>query len=338
MIDLRSDTITRPTPAMREAIATAEVGDDVFGEDPTVADLEAETAHLLGKEAALYVPSGHMGNQIAVYVATRSGDEVWAPTTAHVLGNEQGGTSVLSRVLPRTFDTPDGVPPAELLEKWATGTEDIHRARPSLVCLENTITGLVVPLAEQRRVTAFAHDHGMATHLDGARLWNAAVALDASPAQLVEGFDTVSVCFSKGLGAPVGSALAGTAATIARARRVRKLLGGAMRQVGIVAAGARHALHHHRARLAEDHARAEKLAAAITAETSLTATVRTNMVLLSTAAGAAPKLVAAMENHGVAAVAIGTDLVRLVLHLDIDDAKLEAAIAGIRAAGAEAGE
>ncbi|MDS1270107.1 GntG family PLP-dependent aldolase [Lipingzhangella sp. LS1_29] len=335
MIDLRSDTVTRPTPEMRSAIAAAEVGDDVFGEDPTVADLETETADLLGKEAAVFVPSGHMGNQIAVYVHTRSGAEIWAPQQAHILGNEQGAASVLSRVLPRTFDSPDGVPPADVLHRWATGTEDIHRARPSLLCMENTLTGRVVPLEEQRRATAFAHEHGLRTHLDGARLWNAAVALDQEPAAVAAGFDTVSVCFSKGLGAPVGSALAGDAATIAQARRARKLLGGAMRQVGVLAAGARHALHQHRSRLVQDHDRAERLARFVTDNTQLSAVARTNMVLVTTPADSAQQLVAALETQGVRAVALGSDLVRLVLHLDIDDAKLDAATAGLHAAAKE---
>lgn len=331
MIDLRSDTVTRPTPGMRRAIAEADVGDDVFGEDPTVAELENETARLLGKEAALYVPSGHMGNQIALYIAARSGEEVWTHTRSHVIGNEQGAGSVLARVLPRTFDDPSGLPDLGLLSEWSAGADDLHRARPALLCLENTMTGLVLPPEKQRRVTGFAREHGLRTHLDGARLWNAAAALDTAPAEIAEGFDTVSVCFSKGLGAPVGSALAGDAATIDRARRARKLLGGGMRQVGMVAAGACYALRHHRERIAEDHERAARLAAGLAGVEGLEAVARTNMVLLTTPAGAASRLVAAVERRGIRCVAIGPDLVRLVVHLEIGDADIEETVARISA-------
>lgn len=224
MIDLRSDTLTVPTPRMREAMAGAEVGDDVFGEDPAVRALEEETASLLGKEAALYVPSGHMANQLGLFVAARSGEEVWAHEKHHLIGDEQGAATVLSRVLPRLYSG-DPWPPDTLLESWAAGAgeNDVHRAEPALLWLENTFSGRVLPLAEQERVTAFARAHGMRTHLDGARLWNAAVGLEVPPSRVAQGFDSVSVCFSKGLGAPVGSALAGDAETVRRARWGRKL-------------------------------------------------------------------------------------------------------------------
>ncbi|GAA1999354.1 low-specificity L-threonine aldolase [Nocardiopsis rhodophaea] len=332
MIDLRSDTVTKPTPDMRRAMAEAEVGDDVFGEDPTIRALEEETARLLGKEQALYVPSGHMANQIAVYVSARSGEEIWAHATSHVLGNEQGASSVLARVVPRTFDAPDAVPDSALLERWSAGIDDVHRARPALLCLENTFTGRVVPLSEQRRVTAFAHSHGMRAHLDGARLWNAAVALGAAPAEVADGFDTVSTCFSKGLGAPVGSAVAGDADTIQRARRARKLLGGGMRQAGIIAAGALYALRNNIDRLADDHSRAARLAKGITSATGLAAESRTNMVLVTTEPGEAPGFAADFAEQGVRCVAIGPDLVRLVVHLEIGDADIDTAIAAIGAA------
>ncbi|MFC3995290.1 threonine aldolase family protein [Nocardiopsis sediminis] len=334
MIDLRSDTATRPTPEMRRAMAGAEVGDDVFGEDPTVRRLEEETAALLGKEAALYVPSGHMSNQIAVYVSAGSGEELWAHERSHVVANEQGGTSVLARVLPRTFDAAEGHPSQELLERWAAGADDVHRARPALISLENTLTGLVVPLAEQRRVADFAHAHGMRLHLDGARLWNAAVALGVAPAEVAEGADTVSVCFSKGLGAPVGSALAGDTDTIRRARRARKLLGGGMRQAGIIAAGALHALHHHVDRLAEDHGRAARLAEAIATVPGLGAQARTNMVILEAPEGRAPELAAAVTGHGVGCVPLGPSHIRFVAHLDITDTDIDEAAKLIAAAAA----
>ncbi|MUL42565.1 low specificity L-threonine aldolase [Streptomonospora sp. PA3] len=336
MIDLRSDTVTRPTAGMRRAMADAEVGDDVFGEDPTVRELEEETAALLGKEAALYVPSGHMSNQIAVYVATRSGEEVWAHRRSHVVANEQGGTSVLARVLPRTFDSATGVPDADLLEEWARGTDDVHRARPSLVCLENTFTGRVVPPEEQDRVAAFARGRGMGLHLDGARLWNAAVALGEAPARIAEAADTVSVCFSKGLGAPVGSALAGPAEAIDAARRARKLLGGGMRQAGIIAAGALYALRNHVDRLAEDHERARRLAERIAQTPPLAAEAHTNMVLVTTPAGRARDYADLLAREGVGCVPLGEDLLRLVVHLDVSDADIGTAADRIAKAAAAA--
>ncbi|MFJ9555148.1 threonine aldolase family protein [Nocardiopsis sp. NPDC101807] len=321
MIDLRSDTLTRPTPAMRRAIAEAEVGDDVWGEDPTVRALEEETADLLGKEAALYVPSGHMANQLGLYVSTRSGDEVWAHEHHHLIGDEQGATAVLARALPRLYS--DGISPTDaLLESWIAGRGDIHRAEPALVWLENTFTGRVVPLAEQARVTGFAHRNGLRAHLDGARLWNAAVFLGTAPSAVADGFDTVSVCFSKGLGAPVGSALAGDADTVARARRGRKLLGAGMRQAGVIAAGALYALRHHRERMAEDHERAAVLAERITGLSGLPAQAQTNMVLVRTPAGEAGRYAGAFSRHGVAGLGNGASI-RLVVHLEITDRDVE---------------
>ncbi|GAA4934567.1 low-specificity L-threonine aldolase [Streptomonospora halophila] len=336
MIDLRSDTVTKPTPAMRRAMAEADVGDDVFGEDPTVRALEEETAAVLGKEAALYVPSGHMSNQIAVYVQTRSGEEVWSHRLAHVVANEQGGTSVLARVLPRLHDSESGYPDAALLERWARGVDDVHRARPRLICLENTFSGLVVPPAEQERIAAFAHDRGMLVHLDGARLWNAAVELGETPARLARGADTVSVCFSKGLGAPVGSALVGDAAAIAAGRRARKLLGGGMRQAGIVAAGALYGLRNHVDRLAEDHERARRLAERISLTPPLGARARTNMILVDTPAGRAQELADLFAREGVGCVPMGEDRIRLVVHLDLSDADVDAAAERIAKAAAAA--
>ncbi|NYH51610.1 MULTISPECIES: threonine aldolase family protein [Nocardiopsis] len=333
MIDLRSDTVTRPTKAMRRAMAEAEVGDDVWGEDPTVRELEEETAGLLGKEAALYVPSGHMANQLGLYVSTRSGEEVWAHEHHHLIGDEQGATAVLARALPRLYS--DGTAPTdELLESWIAGRGDVHRAEPALVWLENTFTGRVVPLAEQRRVTGFAHRHGLRAHLDGARLWNAAAALGAAPAEVADGFDTVSVCFSKGLGAPVGSALAGDADTVLRARRGRKMLGAGMRQAGIIAAGALYALRHHRERMARDHERAAELARLVAELSGLDARARTNMVLVRTPAGQGSRYAEAFARHGVAGLGIG-DAVRLVVHLEITDRDVEEAARRVAKAAVE---
>lgn len=333
MIDLRSDTLTRPTPDMRRAMAEAEVGDDVFGEDPTVRALEEETAALLGQEAALYVPSGHMANQLGLYVSTRSGEEVWAHEHHHLIGDEQGAAVVLSRVLPRLYSG-DPFPPQELLESWASGLGDVHRADPAVLWLENTFTGRVVPLAEQRRITDFAHAHGMKAHLDGARLWNAAAHLEASPAEVAAGFDTVSVCFSKGLGAPVGSALAGDTDTVRRARRGRKLLGAGMRQAGIIAAGALHALRHHRERVVEDHERAARLAEQLDGLPGLSARAQTNMVLLQTPEGEAGRYLEAFAARGVRALG-GGSRVRLVMSLDVTDGDVEGAAKAITRAVSE---
>lgn len=327
MIDLRSDTLTQPTPDMRRAMAEAEVGDDVFGEDPTVRALEEETAALLGREAALYVPSGHMANQLGLYVSTRSGEEVWAHEHHHLIGDEQGAAVVLSRVLPRLYSG-DPFPLQGLLESWITGLGNVHRADPALLWLENTFTGRVVPLAEQRRVTGFAHAHGLRAHLDGARLWNAAAHLRASPAEVAEGFDTVSVCFSKGLGAPVGSALAGDAETIRRARRGRKLLGAGMRQAGIIAAGALHALRHHRERVVEDHARAARLADQVDGLPGLSARSQTNMVLVDTPEGEAARYVEAFAAEGVRGLG-GGSRIRLVMRLEVTDGDVEEAAKAI---------
>ena len=334
MIDLRSDTVTRPTPAMRRAMAEAKVGDDVFGEDPTVRALEEETAALLGKEAALYVTSGHMANQLGLYVSVRSGDEVWAHEHHHLIGDEQGATAVLARALPRLYSD-EPFPSDELLESWISGRGDVHRAEPALVWLENTFTGRVVPLAEQHRVTDFAHGHGLRTHLDGARLWNAAAALGASPAEVAQGFDSVSVCFSKGLGAPVGSALAGDSDTIARARRARKLLGAGMRQAGIIAAGALYALRHHRERMVQDHERAALLAERVAQAPGLDARAQTNMVLVDTPRGRADEYREAFARHGVRSLGIGAETIRLVVHLEITDRDIDTAAAAIAEAAAE---
>lgn len=321
MIDLRSDTFTRPTKEMRRAMAEAEIGDDVWGEDPTVRELEEETAALLGREAALYVTSGHMANQLGLWVSTHSGEEVWAHENHHLIGDEQGAATVISRVLPKLYSG-DPFPSRELLDRWITGLGDVHRADPALVWLENTFSGQVIPLAEQKRVTDFAHAHGLKAHLDGARLWNAAAHLGVEPARVAEGFDTVSVCFSKGLGAPVGSALVGDADTVRRARRGRKLLGGGMRQAGIIAAGALYALRHHRERLPKDHARAARLADQVDALPNLSAVARTNMVLVTTPEGAADRYVAAFAQEGLRVLG-GGDRIRMVVSLEVTESDVE---------------
>jgi threonine aldolase len=261
VLDLRSDTVTRPTPAMREAMARAEVGDDVYGEDPTVNRLQAECARRTGKEAALFVPSGTMGNQLAVRLHTRHGDVVLAGEATHLLDWESGGAAALSGVQIRCLGRGGSFDGADV--RAAIPPVDPHCAPASLVCLENTHNlagGRIFPLAQVRDVADAARERGLRLHLDGARLWNAVVASGTDAATWCAPFDTVTFCLSKGLGAPVGSVLCGDAASIERALRFRKMLGGGMRQAGILAAAGLHALEHHVARLADDHANARRLA------------------------------------------------------------------------------
>ncbi len=257
-IDLRSDTVTRPTPAMRRAIAEAEVGDDVFGDDPTVLALEKRCAELAGKAAALYVPSGTMANQLAVNVLTQPGNEVLLESESHIFLYEQGGIAANSGCLAHVVPGERGaLDPAALVARLRPASDD-HAAKLALVCVENTHNragGAIVPLAKLRAMADTAREHGVRVHLDGARLWNAAVASGVSIAEWAACADTAMMCFSKGLGAPVGSILVGGEAEIRQARRVRKRWGGGMRQAGILAAACLHALDHHLARLAEDHAR-----------------------------------------------------------------------------------
>jgi threonine aldolase len=260
-IDLRSDTVTRPTAAMRAAIAAAEVGDDVYGEDPTVNRLEALAARRLGKEAALFVPSGTMANQVSIRVHTSPGDLVLAAEGAHVLLYESGGAAALSGVQIRTLGR-DGVFDADDV-RAALPPDDDHFAPVRLVAIENTHNnagGRVFPLEQARAVAAVARERGLRLHLDGARIFNAEVASGVPAAAFAEPFDTVAFCLSKGLGAPVGSLVCGSAETIWRVHRVRKMLGGGMRQAGLLAAAGIHALEHHVERLAEDHRNAARLA------------------------------------------------------------------------------
>ncbi len=328
-IDLRSDTVTRPSAAMRRAMAEAEVGDDVFGEDPTVRRLEETVAALVGKAAALFVSSGTMGNQLAILTQTRRGDEVIAGEGAHCAWYETGaaaalsGVQVLSAGRGGLFDADDVADLAKPKADWYP--------RTSLVACENTHNragGLVWPLPQLRAVVAQAKALGLATHLDGARLWNAALASGATPAELAAGFDTVSVCFSKGLGAPVGSALCGTRELIAEARRCRKMLGGGMRQAGILAAGALYALEHQRDRLAEDHANARAVAtllAGCAAARVDPEAVQTNIVMVDLPAHDADDAVRAAAEAGVLVAAFGPHRLRLVTHLDVANTAVEGA-------------
>src|SRR5947207_2175190 len=265
IIDLRSDPVTKPTPAMRAAIAAAEVGDDVFDDDPTVHRLQERVAALLGKEAALFVPSGTMSNQICVKAHTQPGDELLCEALCHIYNFEAGGPAVLSGVTCRTVEGDYGILDVSQLENKIRPIND-HLVRTRLVCLENThnrAAGRLNPLEKIEPFSGWAHEHARLMHLDGARLWNAVVATGIPAAEWARHFDSVSVCFSKGLGAPIGSALAGPRDFVARARRARKLFGGGMRQAGVIAAAALYALEHHVERLAEDHRNARVLARAV---------------------------------------------------------------------------
>jgi threonine aldolase len=322
MIDLRSDTLTKPTAAMREAIARAEVGDDVFGEDPTVRALEDDVRTLTGKEASLFVSSGTMGNQLAIRCHTRPGDEVIVGEGAHPVWYECAGAAVLSGVQFATAGT-GGLFDADEMEA-AIKPAAYWSPRTSLVCIENTHNragGRVFPQANAVAIGERARSRGLATHLDGARLWNASIASGLGIEELAAPFDTVTVCFSKGLGAPVGSVLSGTRALIEEARRFRKMWGGGTRQAGVLAAAARHALQHHRARLAEDHANAKTFAQRVArirgAKVDL-AGVETNIVNVDLDARLDAEAIArSAKDAGLALNASGPRRLRAVLHLDI---------------------
>ncbi|MDB4942465.1 MAG: Low-specificity L-threonine aldolase [Labilithrix sp.] len=342
MIDLRSDTVTRPTPAMREAMARAEVGDDVFGEDPTVRALEEETAALLGKEAALFVSSGTMGNQLAIALHTQRGDEVIIGEGAHCSSYECGAGPALSGI--QFAVAGHGGLFDEAAMEAVVQPPAYYLPRTSLVCVENTHNragGRVFPQPLVNAVAARARALGLGVHLDGARLWNASVASGLSPAELAAPFDTVAVCFSKGLGAPAGSALCASRAWVERARRLRKMWGGGMRQVGILAAGALHGLRHHRGRLAEDHEAAKAFAAALAGIPGLhvdLAGVETNIVNVDlTAPGLAPERVTALARGlGLLVNPSAARRLRAVMHLDAPHADVLRAAEILRRAVAEA--
>ncbi len=322
MIDLRSDTITRPTPAMRQAMANAEVGDDVFGDDPTVQQLERRTAEILGKEAAVFVPSGTMGNQLAIRAHTEPGDEIILEANAHLYFYEAGAPAALSGVMCRCLTGQRGLFAATDLEA-ALRPANIHFAPTRLVCVENTHNrggGSIWPLDQIAEVARAARERGLRLHLDGARLWNASVATGIPERDYAMHFDSVNVCFSKGLGAPIGSALAGSREFIERARRFRKQFGGGMRQVGIIAAGALFALEKHRQRLAEDHANARVLAEGLSRLNGIEmdpATVQTNIVIFHVNNGNAAELVARLKAEGVWVLSTGPSAIRAVTNLEV---------------------
>ena len=329
VVDLRSDTVTRPTPAMRSAMAAAAVGDDVFGDDPTVNTLQARIAEMLGFEAALFMPSGTASNLCALLAHCGRGDEYLVGQLAHTYRYEGGGGAVLGGIQPQPINQQaDGT--LDLAEvEAAIKPDDVHFARSRLLALENTWNGQALPLGYLDEAITLARRRGLATHLDGARLFNAALASGVPAARLTQGFDSVSVCFSKGLGAPVGSALCGSRDFIKRAHRIRKMTGGGMRQVGLLAAGALHALDHHVERLADDHALARRLADGLAALPGLVVTPpQTNIVFARLADGDAARgaaLLAHLQSRGV--LATGLIGLRFVTHLDVDDAGIARAIA-----------
>ena len=326
VVDLRSDTVTRPTPAMRQVIANAPVGDDVFGDDPTVNALQDRIAALLGFEAALFMPSGTASNLCALLAHCGRGDEYIVGQLAHTYRYEGGGGAVLGGIQPQPVpQQPDGTLALADIEA-AIKPDDAHFARSRLLTLENTWNGQVLPADYLAQAVTLARRHGLATHLDGARLFNAAVASGATAGQIASRFDSVSVCFSKGLGAPAGSALCGPRDFIARAHRMRKLTGGGMRQVGLLAAAALHALDHHIDRLADDHALATRLADGLARLPGIRITApQTNIVFAQVDDGRGPALLAHLQSRGV--LATGLIGLRFVTHLDVDGAGIDRTIA-----------
>lgn len=337
VIDLRSDTVTKPTPEMRVAIAEAEVGDAVIDIDPTVERLEKQTAELLGKEAAAFMPSGSMTNQIAIRVHCDRGAEFICEADAHIYHYEQGAFAQLSGLVAQTVAGESGVMKVDQL-RGMIRPENEHMVRTRLVCLENTHNrwgGRVQPQQDVIEICQWAKENGLKRHLDGARLWNAAASTGLNEAELAAPFDSVSVCFSKGLGAPVGSALAGPADFIYEARRARKLFGGGMRQVGIIAAGALHAIEHHRERLGEDHIAAQKLGEAVSECEAFQIrgnAIDSNIVIFDVdqAWGSAQELVDALGQQGVQCLAIGPTAVRFVTHMDVTATQIQKACEIIR--------
>jgi threonine aldolase len=322
-IDLRSDTVTRPTPGMRQAIAGADVGDDVYGEDPEVNALEKEVAGLLGFQAGLFVPTGSLGNQLGVRLLVAPGRELVCDTVAHIVRAELGAAAVFSGVTFRTWKARRGLLDVDAIAELITPDAGPYLVSTAAIAVENTHNfggGTVQPRDAVRDVISLGRRHGIGLHLDGARLWNAHVASGVALSELADGFDTVSVCLSKGLGAPVGSVLVSSAERIAEARVWRKRYGAGMRQAGVLAAAGRYAVANHIARLADDHARARRLGEALGVDPS---SVDTNIVVLDVAD--APAIATAARADGVLVSVLGPRVLRLVTHLDVDDEGIEQA-------------
>ncbi len=331
MYDLISDTVTKPTPAMRKAMAQAEVGDDVYFEDPTVNRLEAMAAELLGKEKALFVTSGSMGNLIPLYLQAGRGAEVLAHSDSHIIQHEVGAVAAIAGTTPIGIQAPRGLLSAELIEPHIK-PPIYYLAKSSLIEVENTIGGICYPLENLKGIRELADRHGMKVHMDGARLWNAVVATKVDAATLAAQADTVTFCLSKGLGAPVGSMLCGTKDFIANARAIRKMLGGGMRQAGILAAAGIHALEHHVTRLADDHAHARRIAETLHATGWAhvdVEDVETNILFFSVDSCSAQKIEEVFGSHGIRCSGEGTQ-VRMVTNLDLHEEDIEQVCAIIR--------
>ncbi|MDG2423821.1 MAG: GntG family PLP-dependent aldolase [Phycisphaerales bacterium] len=330
-VDLRSDTVTQPTEAMREAMMNAPLGDDVLGDDPTVIELQSRCADLFGKEAACFVPSGSMANQAAIRAHTAPGDEILAHEFSHIYQYESGAPAAISGCTFAFFHGEHGMFTADDVHS-AIRPHDHHFPRSRLLVVENTQNrggGAVWPLDQVADVTAAAREHGLRCHLDGARLWNACAATGVEPADWAAHFDTVSSCFSKGLGAPVGSIVVGDQDTIHHIARIRKMLGGAMRQSGLLAAAALHALDHHRERLSEDHHRAKRLAEAISNCPGVvldTNTVQTNIIIFDVPGQDENQLQEEFDSHGIRVFSIGPSRIRAVVSLAVDDSDIDYAI------------
>jgi len=336
MIDLRSDTVTRPSAAMRKRMAEAEVGDDVYQEDPTVRALESAAAGRLGFESALFVPTGTMGNQIAVQLHTSPGDDVLLERGSHIYNYELGALAAWSGVVPRVLDGENGILDPDTVQD-AIAPDVYYMARPTLLALENSgnhAGGKVINVERTAQLQAVAREHGMRVHLDGARIFNAAVALGIEARELANGFDTVMFCLSKGLGAPVGSMLCGSARLIARGRIIRKRMGGGMRQSGILAAAGLYALEENLVRLEQDHQRARAIAAALAERPQFSidpAAVETNIVIAAVDPPSADSsILAALQEREILAAGMGPGRIRFVTHLDFDDPMLKRTLEGIR--------
>ena len=323
VVDLRSDTVTRPSVGMRKAMTEAKVGDDVLGDDPTVRVLEERMASLLGKEAALYVPSGTMANLLGILTQTSPGDEIILDRNCHIINYEAGGSAVVGGVQFYTLDSPDGFLPEDELER-AVRPVNIHHAKTTLVTVENTHNrggGRIYPIERLEAVSKFAAARGLRLHMDGARLANAVVATGITFERYGALADSINICFSKGLGTPVGSILISDSETVEKARFWRKRLGGAMRQVGILAAACLYALDNNVERLADDHARAARIGRIVEETTGmeLVFPVDTNIVIFTIGGADAAEFVSKLADKGLLALAIGPGRVRMVTHLDITD-------------------
>jgi len=331
IIDLRSDTVTRPSKGMREFIASAEVGDDVFGDDPTVKNLEDRTAEVLGHEAALFVPSGTMANQVSLRALAMPGDEIICETGAHIFNYEVAGAAAISGIQLHPIGAANGILTSEIVEPLIR-PEDIHDPRTAAIAIENSNNragGTVFPMEVIGDLRRLADQYKVKLYLDGARLWNAATYLGVKPSEIASKFDYVSVCFSKGLGAPIGSAIVSSRENIKKARRIRKMYGGGMRQVGLIAAGALYALENNYTRLGDDHKRAANLARLLSKSPFFLInpdTIQTNIVVIRLASGLNPdRFCQKLSHEKVLVVPFGENMIRAVAHLDVDDTDIEKA-------------